>query len=314
MQEKAEFEEIAHCGGKVTFSVKTDDEGRRSYQIGYEHCRPVACGFFAVYAIPQGVPVGTIQLGGIGQAWNSPPIPGCIPVFIASDSEGKYGHQCQVCQGYWRSDGMPSRCPYCGLLGEPHEFLTPAQRRYLRQYCYLLAEGLKAENDGDHVIDMDAVADAAGKEGVKPPFYYTEESQQNKFTCNACGQFNDILGTFGYCSFCGTRNDLQELDEKIIPVLRIRINSGGPYEDCVRDAVAVFDSLVGRYIRQLLHIPMTSRRAGRFEKMRFHNLKVVGDELKTTFDIDILDDAKPEDIRICSAHVSPSACLRAQRR
>jgi hypothetical protein len=92
---------------------------------------------------------------------------------------------------------------------------------------------------------MDAVAEAVGKDGENPPFYYAEQSQQNKFTCDACGAANDILGTFGYCSGCGTRNDLQELEGKIIPGLRERINAGGPHEACAKDAVTAFDSLCG---------------------------------------------------------------------
>ena len=69
-----------------------------------------------------------------------------------------------------------------------------AQRVYVARYCKKLMEALDAEADGEHVIDMDAVADAAGKETDKPPFYYAEESQQNQFLCEACGSFNDILG------------------------------------------------------------------------------------------------------------------------
>lgn len=92
---------------------------------------------------------------------------------------------------------------------------------------------------------MDAVADAVGKDSKKPPFYNTEESQQNKFTCSSCGEFNDVPGTFAYCSVCGTRNDLQELEEKTIPRIRDRVNAGGPYEACVKDTVAAFDSLAG---------------------------------------------------------------------
>ena len=73
---------------------------------------------------------------------------------------------------------------------------------------------------------MDAVADAAGKETDKPPFYYAEESQQNQFLCEACGSFNDILGKFGYCSVCGTRNDLQELDQTCDVIMCVSIYEG----------------------------------------------------------------------------------------
>lgn len=62
----SEFEEIGHSGGKVTFSILTDKEGRRGYQVGFSHSRPVPVVIIAVYALPQGVPVESIQLGGIG--------------------------------------------------------------------------------------------------------------------------------------------------------------------------------------------------------------------------------------------------------
>ena len=51
----------------------------------------------AVNAIQPGVPVGIIKLGGIEQPWNPPPAPGSLPVFIASDSEGWFGHNCLRC-------------------------------------------------------------------------------------------------------------------------------------------------------------------------------------------------------------------------
>ena len=92
-----------------------------------------------------------------------------------------------------------------------------------------MAQIFHADVTGEYVIDMDVVADAVGKDTAKPPFYYSEQSQQKKFTCAACGTFNDILGTFGYCQTCGTRNDVQELSDTIIPDLRARINAGNGY-------------------------------------------------------------------------------------
>ncbi|MBI3477127.1 MAG: hypothetical protein HY010_15450 [Acidobacteria bacterium] len=161
-----------------------------------------------------------------------------------------------------------------------------------------MREVLEADVDGDYVIDMDAVADAAGKDGEKPPFYYTEESQQNKFDCNACGAFNDILGKFGYCSRCGTRNDLQELGDKIIPALRERINSGtGAFETCVKEVVAAFDSFVGQYAAQLVNlVPLTPGRRNRLTERRFHNLENVAADIKEIFDIDILDGIDAADL------------------
>jgi len=161
-------------------------------------------------------------------------------------------------------------------------------------------EALEMDIAGDHkIIDMDAVADAAvdATGNQKSAFCYAEISQQNKFTCSACGEFNDILGTFGYCTVCGTRNDLQELTGRILPSLRDRINAGGAYEGCVRDAVAIFDSFVGRYVKLLLElVPLMSSRRKRLENKRFHNLRSVDTGLKEIFGIDILDGLSSDDI------------------
>ena len=160
---------------KVTIRVVTEPDGRRLYQVEWQHSRPVKHAIIAVYALPQGIVVDKIDLGGIGQPWNPPPIAGCVPVLMGSDSEGKFGRQCPACGGYWRSEGWTTICAYCRHQSRPHEFLTKAQQVYAARYCMTLFEALGAEADGDHVIDMDAVADAVGKAMNKPPFYYTEE-------------------------------------------------------------------------------------------------------------------------------------------
>jgi hypothetical protein len=159
-------------------------------------------------------------------------------------------------------------------------------------------EALRVEVGGQYIIDMDAVADAADASITeKPPFYYAELSQQNRFTCKACDGFNDILGTFGYCTVCGTRNDLQELADKTIQSLRDRINAGGQHEACVRDSVAAFDSFVSQYVKQLVsRVPLTPARRNRLEARSFHNLQLVAAELKEIFDIDILDGLRFDDI------------------
>jgi len=296
-----EFRKVAHSGGTVTISVRIDDTGRRFYQLRWNHCRANAAAIFAVYALPQGIPVEQMMLGGIGSVPNPPPISGCYQVFIGSDGEGKFGRQCQFCGGYWRSELDAQYCPYCGQRGCLIEFLTFEQRSYIQQWCAKMTEALSAEVPGEYIIDMDAVADAADAEVVdKPPFYYAELSQQNRYTCKACGGFNDILGTFGYCTECGTRNDLQELTDRTIPSLRDRINSGGPYETCAKEAVAAFDSFVGQYVKQLVRIPMTPARKNRLENRRFHNLESVAAELKEIFDIDIFGRLEPFEIEFAS--------------
>jgi len=285
-----EFQEIGHCGGQVTFTVRTDSNGRRGYQIGWQSSRPVPAALYSIYALPQGIPIADLRMGGIGSPWPAPPVAGCIPVFIASDSEGKFGFQCEGCGQYWRTRGGPNLCPYCGMHGERHNFLSAAQREFVRLYCRKLNEALSTSEDGAHIIDMDAVADAAGKDVEKPPFYYAEQSQQKQFNCSACNEFNDILGRFSYCSVCGTRNDLNELETVIIPAIRGDLNKGGVPSECLKDLGSAFDTLVGQYTEQLIqNRPMRSARRERIDKMRFHDLAATRKELIGGFDIDICE-------------------------
>lgn len=95
---------------------------------------------------------------------------------------------------------------------------------------------------------------------------------------------------------CGSRNDPEEM-RKAIQRIRGRINGGGPYEDCVRDTVAAFDSFVGPYVAQLVqHVPMTPRRRGRFDGRRFHDLRSVAADLREASDIDVLVGLTPEEV------------------
>jgi len=294
-----EFEEIGHSGGKITFRIVTDQQGRRGFQVTISGNRPVPAEWIAVYALPQGVPVESIQLGGIGQPWNPSPLPGCFPVFIASDSQGKFGHHCPNCGEYWRSGPWPNICPYCAIKAAGFQFLSEAQQRYVRQYCGVLSQALDSKQDGEVVIDMDAVADAVGKEGEKPAFYVSEQSQQRKFTCRTCQEFNDILGRFGYCSLCGTRNDLADFEKQTVPTIRSRLNSGNSPEDCVRDAVASFDSFMAQVAKQLAKmVPLTERRRYRLLTQSFHNLAEIRATFKNWFDIDVCAGMKEDECRV----------------
>jgi len=308
----AEFREIGHCGGQFTVNVKTSEGGRRAFQLGVRHSRPTPASYFAIYSLPQGIPVGTIQLGGIGVSWNTPPTLGCFSIFIGSDSLGMFGHQCPRCEGYWRSKGAPSRwlmtCPYCGTRAEGHAFRTEGQLRYIKSCCELIEQAMRDDKDGEHVINMDEVADAIFKDGPKPKFYYTEETQQNQYKCSVCADINDILGRYGYCSCCGSHNGLQELGKELVEI-RNRINATQQYSSCTRDAVAAFDSFARQIAKQLvMRIPMTQKRRKEWERQLFHNLRQCVDDLKSVFDIDLFKDLSQSDkdfaiLMFCRRHV-----------
>jgi len=297
---REEFQEIGHCGGQITIRVKTDENGRRGIQFGIRHSRPTPAAWFGIYALPQGIPVGIMQMGGIGTNSNNPLNKGYYPIFIASDSHGMFGHQCPSCKGYWRS-GMPTAqgrmtCPYCGIRSRGHDFLTEGQLRYVNSCCEHITQSIHSEHDGEYVINMDEVADAVGKDQEKPKFYYAEESQQNKFMCSACGESNDILGRYGYCSNCGRHNGVLEL-EKDINNIRDRIKGGQSYEACVKDTVSAFDSYARQIAKQLAtSIPMTTARRKEWLKKKFHNLKPCAEALNTIFDINVFKQIEKNDI------------------
>lgn len=282
-----EFQEVRHSGGTITINVVTDAEGRHTYQESSSFSGPGPVVMVGIYALAQGVPVASVNLGGgIGGRHDPPPFAGCYMVMIASDSHGQFGHNCNTCGGYWRSGPLPNLCPYCRFKDKPFRFLSLAQRRYVVHYCQTLGNALRSNQDGAITIDMDAVADAAGKEGDKPAFYVSEESQQHKFNCVACNEYNDVIGRYAYCSACGTRNDAATF-KKDITELRDRItgaNTGG----IVRDAISAFDSLVGQIAKQLHdRVPLSNRRAERLKRGRFHDLEETTEVLKW-FDIDLL--------------------------
>lgn len=294
-----DFQEIGHSGGKYTINIETDPNGQRSIQFGIKGSSPLPTTIIAVYALPQGIPVGSIAIGGIGQPFNSPPVQGCFPIFIASDSHGKFGNNCPACNGYWRSGALSPKwkttCPYCGFHEESYAFLTEGQRKYIAGCCDMINRAMESKEDGEKILDMDKVADAVGKEHPKPKFYYTEQTQQNRFECDACGQFNDILGRYGYCSCCGTHNGLQEL-KKDLNQIRKRIKISSEYEACAKDSVAAFDSFARQIAKQLSNrIPMTPARKSEWNNKLFHKLESCAESLRTVFDIDIFKSMRDDD-------------------
>src|SRR5262249_46459959 len=124
----------------------------------------------------------------------------------------------------------------------------------------------------------------------KPAFYYAEQSQQTRFTCDTCGGWNDILGRLGYCSSGGTRNDLSHLEE-VVAETRTKIHgtSAADLTSYVRELVSAFDTMAQQYANELTkNVPLTPGRRARFEN-RFHDLRRCAEDFRVAFDINVLE-------------------------
>ncbi len=292
---REDFSEIGHTGGKVTFTIVCNEDGHVRYQIGYSHSAPRPASLVGIYAHPDGFACGNIVMGGIGDRWSPPPFPNCIAVMMASDSQGKFGHECPSCKKHFRSENIPSRFPltfpYFGLRRDSYYSLTPPQKSYISHYIQKLHTAIYEAEPGstrEVVIDMDVLADSITEE-PRPDFYYTSIAQQTEFRCSACNSYNDIRGRYGYCSSCGWRNSA-ELQRVALEKIRERLVSGelSP-SDVVKQSVSEFDSAARDYVDQLItHVPMKVSRKNQLERLLFHNLDKFEELLANCFDIDLL--------------------------
>jgi hypothetical protein len=180
---------------------------------------------------------------------------------------------------------------------EAHRFLTKGQRAYVEACCELIMDALGSVEDGEKMIDMDAASDASLSKTERPKFYYAEQSQQTVFTCTACGEWNDILGRFGHCSSCGTRNDLVQLDA-VIAATRAKVTAdpGADLNGAVRDLVSAFDTMAQQYAKLLIeYVPLMPRRKNRFQG-RFHDLRRTAEGFEAIFDIRLLEGLDEETV------------------
>jgi hypothetical protein len=292
---------VGHCGGKLTVTVATGPEGGKSYQLGYNHSSPTPAALSSLFASFEGIPLGFIAMGGLDERPNTnPPAPG-IYVFIGSDMEGMFGHECPRCKQYWRSGGFPVSwrmvCPYCALRVPSHNFLTKGQGKYVKDFCKLVTDAMEGP-DGPHVIDMDTVADAAGKDIEKPRFFYAEEAQQNSYRCESCGARQDILGRYGFCSSCGTRNELFEV-RTALERIKQKVEVGSEFVAGLKDSVTEFDSAARALAKCLAKmVPMKAGRKDALNRMLFHNIKKRSREMKHWFDIDLYKGMSSDDIAL----------------
>ncbi|MES9864790.1 MAG: hypothetical protein ABW157_05565 [Candidatus Thiodiazotropha sp. LLP2] len=214
---------------------------------------------------------------------------------MASDSQGKFGHECPECKRHFRTENIPAKypltCPYCGLRADAYHFLTPPQNSYISHYVESLNKALidvPSETTSEVVIDMDVIADSV-TDDPRPDFYYTSTAQQTEFKCQSCNSYNDIRGRYGYCASCGWRNTAHSL-KMVLDRIREQLNGGViSASEAVKQSVSEFDSAARDFMDQIIsRMPMKESRRSQFEGLLFHNLDKFGGLMKTCFDSDLL--------------------------
>jgi hypothetical protein len=293
--EREDFSEVGHTGGKVTFTTVCDEQGHVRYQIGYSHSSPRPASLVGIYAHPDGFACGGIVMDGIGTPWNAPSFPNCIAVMMASDSQGKFGHECPDCKKHFRSGGIPAKfpltCPYCGVRAEAYHFLTPPQKSYISHYIESLHAAIDDAEPGTNteiVIDMNSIADSITDE-PRPDFYYTSTAQQTEFNCSKCNSYNDIRGRYGYCASCGWRNTAESQKVALEKIREKLVGKDISPSDAIKQAVSEFDSASRDFTDQLISlVPMKESRKNQLERLLFHNLDKFDGLLVSCFDINLL--------------------------
>jgi ribosomal protein L37AE/L43A len=300
----SDFAEISHCGVQATFTVRWDSDGRRRISTRLQGTSGNPMAMIAIYvAVPQGIPISDVSMGGIGQPFSTLPPPHSLLVYLGSDSEGRWGHQCPECGGYFRngrhSAMYPLTCPYCGLRADAYTFLTEAHSRYAQLYISAYIEALSATSvispERQFVIDMDEIAELSVDQ--RSDFYYTSQTQQTRFTCPKCGEFNDIRGKFGYCASCGLRNNLASVEETLKELRTGLTEKSMSPETVISKAVSVFDASCRDTIEQLKsRVPLTLGRRNRLDNLSFHNMERLATEIEAAFGIQMLRGSDPETI------------------
>lgn len=214
-------------------------------------------------------------------------------VFIASDSDGRWGRSCPKCNKQFRIGHHPmigACCPYCGTAGFDLCFFTEAQVTFCRETISAIDSALlEAEQTGEYFISLDDLAKKANR--VSTVKAYGHKSLQTEFTCEYCGQYTDLIGRFGFCSLCRRRNNFQYLNEKFI-LLQSKVSSDKvSVEEALKQAIDLFDACAKDLLNTLLNtVKCPTKRSddNQLRKFVFHDFdRIEIKKILDTFDIDL---------------------------
>ncbi len=285
-----EFEEIYLTGGKIEF--KKDPKGGVS--IGYSCSNKWAMCMFQVCVSFEGKVLDIVAFEGIGKVVPYPQ-PSLL-AWVLSDRHGMFGCRCPKCLSYFRvsTSRGDQFCPYCGKTDKRINFLTDNQLKYIGVFCNSFIEA--HECNSDIILDLDSLSTELPEN--KPQWLYSEEKQQNSYSCDHCKTNYDILGEYGLCPNCGNPNvekvflskmedfekQFHDLDKNITD----RHEREVEWEKLTR-CVSEFESLANKLRDYMIRFPATKKRRNALKAMTFQNILKAHNSIREWYDFEILD-------------------------
>jgi uncharacterized protein YbaR (Trm112 family) len=219
-----------------------------------------------------------------------------VSVFLVSDKERFFGRTCPKCEGYFRTANIANvlHCPYCSIKANLVRFTTKNQLQFIDE----VRKKYLASFSGDEVeeIDLDAIARALPNN--RPIWAYSEERQQNGFTCDKCGNRYDILGDYGCCPVCAARNSLQVVTTRLDSLLAQlesakatitdRSDRQIEWEKMTTTCISDFEAMARDIQKQLLALPMIPARRREVEQISFQQIVKAEEMLRGFFAIELL--------------------------
>lgn len=211
-----------------------------------------------------------------------PPYPQpSVLAFIISDAQQMWGRVCPQCRSYFRSNHISGMtvCPYCTFAEDNIYFITDPQRRYLKKYVEVVDRVVKEQRAIE--IDLDEATDS-------PEWTYEERQLQHRFKCTRCNVTTDILGEYGSCPNCGSRNSGAVFHRKLNQIASDLVTATQDQRpDLLNRAVSVFEAMANDLKKILVSIPSHARRREQVRNLNFQNIAPAVEQLEQWYAFDL---------------------------